>query len=620
MTLFSSPERLLRLPRLRASRGVMLVLVACFGCNALFSIEEPTHQAAAALTCTLNSDCPTGKGQVCVFSRCSPPCAADVDCTEANTRCLHTDVGTACVAKTQSACKASTGADASTSDASAADASNLCPSGTQCVNDGCYGVCSNATPCADGHACQAGVCTGSAPNAGQGGAGPGGLETGGSGGSTGGSNPLGGGGLGPLGNGGSAAVSDNGGGGGSLTGGGSSGTAGSGGSLTIGGSSGAGGSSGSAHGGSAGSGGSGGAAPTCLPACPGGQTCGAGAKCACPQAKPNLCNATCTDEQADALNCGACSHSCLGSDCVGGACQPMILASGRTAPWGIAVNASGVYWLEQAAVMAVPLDGGTAVPLASSDYVLAPGGIAASASTVYWTNSSGGSVFSFANNAVMQVLPLGGAVPKEFAKANSSISYPWGITVSAGVVYWVDTEYERVYQAAEGAGSETPAGVGSNNGIDHGNVAVDGANLYSSSLGNVLDKTVIASGVVTPFDSLDPNALSVNQIVGQQGFVYWSSGTATVPQTTTPANSVISKISNAGGTSSTFASGLSVTPALAADASGIYWDNGDLRRTPVAGGASVVVAAKQNAGFIALDSQFVYWTDATSGTVKKVAK
>jgi hypothetical protein len=28
----------------------------------------------------------------------------------------------------------------------------------------------------------------------------------------------------------------------------------------------------------------------------------------------------------------------------------------------------------------------------------------------------------------------------------------------------------------------------------------------------------------------------------------------------------------------------------------------------------------QNAGFIALDSQCVYWTDASSGTVKKIAK
>ena len=65
------------------------------------------------------------------------------------------------------------------------------------------------------------------------------------------------------------------------------------------------------------------------------------------------------------------------------------------------------------------------------------------------------------------------------------------------------------------------------------------------------------------------------------------------------------------------ASGLSVTPALAVDASGIYWDNGDSNAGFVIAPAVIrgarpsravprsLMAAMQNAGFIALDSQCV---------------
>ena len=379
------------------------------------------------------------------------------------------------------------------------------------------------------------------------------------------------------------------------------------------------GTSGAGTSGSAGSGGRSG----CSPACTGGMTCQA-AQCACPAAKPDTCSNSCTDKNTDNLNCGSCGHSCLGGTCATGMCQPITLASGRTAPWALAVNTSGVYWLETKAVQAVPLNGGTVVPLVSSGYVWSPFAIAASASMVYFTNSGTGSNILNYNDAVMQVPVTGGGAPSEFARATNNVSSPWGLAVAGGTVYWLDEQFESIFKANEGAGGEKPAraydgelGMYSY----YGNLSVDGSNAYFPGTNGALFQVPLAGGALVALKAPGASsAAGVNQIAVQQGYVYWSSGYPTTPMTTTPINSIISKIPIGGGTISTVASGLAVSPALAADSSGIYWDDGDLKRTPLAGGTAVIVASAQTAGFIALDSQFVYWTNASGGTVMKVAK
>ena len=366
---------------------------------------------------------------------------------------------------------------------------------------------------------------------------------------------------------------------------------------------------------------------SCTPACSGGKTCAEGV-CQCPAAKPDFCSNTCTDEQSDKLNCGACAHSCGGGSCVGGACQPITLASGRTGPGALAVNAGGVYWLESTAVQAVPLSGGNVVTLASGVYVTGPAGIAASASTVYYTNSGGQTATATVTNywyALMQVTSAGGAAPSALSK-HQSVSAPFGVAMASGTVYWLDEQWESIFKVAEGSAfTASPATVYSTPGgtpesYNYGGyVAVDDSNAYWGVNNGGLFQASLSTGtrVVLKPISGDPH---VNQIAPLQGYVYWSTGDADVPSTSTAANSSIYKIPIGGGTISPLASGLSVTPALAADASGVYWDDGDLKRFPAAGGAAVVLAASQNAGFIALDSQFIYWTNPSAGTVMKLAK
>jgi cysteine-rich repeat protein len=137
-------------------RGVLSALASCVACNSLFDIQEPTHKAAG--NCTLNSDCPAGSGQVCIFSRCSPPCAADVDCGGNGERCLQTDAGAACVSVESAAC----------------EDEDECPSGSACVDGGCYASCSDARPCLDGQRCEDGACKGAETDPGHGGQGAGG--------------------------------------------------------------------------------------------------------------------------------------------------------------------------------------------------------------------------------------------------------------------------------------------------------------------------------------------------------------------------------------------------------------------------------------------------------------
>lgn len=128
--------------------AIVFYLATAVGCNTLIGADDPTlrvDDASIGQACVLNSNCTT-PGQVCIFRVCSPPCATDGDCS-GGSRCLKTDIGTACVVNGAAACGASL----------------ACPTGTACESGFCRNTCGTSGDCLSAQQCAGGICLGADP-------------------------------------------------------------------------------------------------------------------------------------------------------------------------------------------------------------------------------------------------------------------------------------------------------------------------------------------------------------------------------------------------------------------------------------------------------------------------
>lgn len=146
----------------------LATLLGALACNSLLDIPE--GHLSAARDCVLNSDCTSG--QVCVFRVCSPPCKADLDCSDGS-RCLSSDNGIACVRSQAATCTTSDDCE-----------------GATCSAGMCRTACKSSADCLNGQTCAEGSCFGTDPNhdspiSSGGSSGKGGASSGGVGGSAG---------------------------------------------------------------------------------------------------------------------------------------------------------------------------------------------------------------------------------------------------------------------------------------------------------------------------------------------------------------------------------------------------------------------------------------------------
>lgn len=125
---------------------------------------------------------------------------------------------------------------------------------------------------------------------------------------------------------------------------------------------------------------------TCGNACATGASCQSGG-CVCPGGG-TACSGACVDTNTNADNCGRCGHSCLGGSCVGGQCQPLVLAANEYEIDGIVIDSSYVYWTSYSKqhVMRCALPSCAGGPQELAKTVGPAIGVAVDASHVYWSD------------------------------------------------------------------------------------------------------------------------------------------------------------------------------------------------------------------------------------------
>jgi hypothetical protein len=326
---------------------------------------------------------------------------------------------------------------------------------------------------------------------------------------------------------------------------------------------------------------------------------------------------TCTDPN----NCGGCGNACSGANayCSGGSCascaSPLTsgrclvpLASGQSAPTGIAVDSTSVYWCNDVlggAVMKCATAGCPAGPTPLAAAQSNPQSIAVDSTSVYWSTYSG---------TIMKCATTGcSGAPTTLASGQSNPT----VAVDSTSVYWTSGFGGTVMKCSTAGcpGGPTMLASGQNNPVP---IAVDPTRVYWSSYnGSAVVSCSIAgcpSGPTT-FASVQDSPWS---FATDSTAVYW----------TNHNGGTVVKCATAGCPSgpTTLASGQSAPVAIAVDSTSVYWINaGDgtvvkCATTGCPSGPTILASGQGNvaAGSIAVDSTSVYWSSVSLGTVMKL--
>lgn len=304
----------------------------------------------------------------------------------------------------------------------------------------------------------------------------------------------------------------------------------------------------------------------------------------------------CADVQSDPENCGACGHSCLGGECVAGACQPVAIACGQS-PKALAVDATHVYWLNDydiPGVLKAPKNGGDVTILAADPNSASGWGIALDETHVYWPGNPG-----------VQSVPKEGGT----AKLLSSTNEAYDVAADGSSVYFTRPGLTKVNKT----GGAPTSLAGSSDTI---HVVLDGEFAYFTvwTEGAVV-KVPLSGGAPM---KIATNVQYPNALALRDGIVYFSNGYGK-----------LMKVPADGSAAPVLITGAYFAYGVAADESGVYFATFDSEKIAmvVPGTEEIKILATDQAypRDVAVDAEAVYWTNDLSvgnneGCIMKVAK
>jgi hypothetical protein len=152
--------------------------------------------------------------------------------------------------------------------------------------------------------------------------------------------------------------------------------------------------------------------------------------------------------------------------------DPVTLAIGPGAPFGLAVDRANAYWTQSppggtGSVMSVPLDGGPSVPLAVGQ--AQPVGPAVGSANIYWSEN-------LDDGGLVMMASLDGAAPSVLASGQHG---PNAIALDATSVYW--TSLDGIMRAPLDGGAPTLLATDPCTSNAAAALAVEGAAAYSPS-------------------------------------------------------------------------------------------------------------------------------------------